>query len=38
MTAARVDAEQPEGRRVEALAKSYPRIAGVVVFQDDAEG
>jgi hypothetical protein len=37
MTAARVDVEEPEDRRVEALARSYPRLAGVAVFQD-AEG
>lgn len=37
ITAARADAEQPEGRHLDALARSYPRIAGVVVLQDDEE-
>lgn len=37
VAAASADEEKPEGRRVEALARSYPRIAGVVVLQD-AEG
>jgi hypothetical protein len=34
MAAAQADAEEPAGRRVEALARSYPRVAGVVVLQD----
>jgi hypothetical protein len=34
VAAGRADNEQPEGRRVEALARSYPRLAGVVVMQD----
>jgi hypothetical protein len=37
VTATRADAEEPGARRVEALARSYPRLAGVVVLQD-AEG
>jgi hypothetical protein len=38
LAAERADAEQPEGRRVEALARSYPRLAGVVVLQDSDGG
>jgi hypothetical protein len=37
MTAGRADTAEPGARRVEALARSYPRLAGVVVLQD-AEG
>lgn len=37
IAAGRADEEQPESRRVEALARSYPRLAGVVVMQDAGE-